>query len=157
MHGCRDNEFGYVSINDKQCWSKEFVGANGTQTCGSSRSTWKEESVHVQCQANAVDGKLKVRAYTDLSSTPEDESFAIDNVVVTKLVTSANFKFENKRDFEGWNCGEITLCGKYGHVCGGYQTTGSGHVIKQTFAVPTGEYAVSLEFIKIDSWFVHLC
>lgn len=63
-------------------------------------------------------------------------------------------KFDDTNNFEGWNCGKITSCGKYGNVCGGYNTKGKGHDIKQTFEVPAGKYSVTLDFIKIDSWFV---
>ena len=63
-------------------------------------------------------------------------------------------EFEDKNDFEGWNCGAITTCGKFGNVCGGYSTKASGHDIKKTFEVPEGTYWVTLDFIKIDSWLV---
>ena len=63
-------------------------------------------------------------------------------------------KFDNKDDFEGWNCGKITTCGKFGNVCGGPKTKAAKHDIKKTFAVPAGKYLVALDFIKIDSWFV---
>ena len=110
--------------------------------------------MHVQCLADAVDGKLKVRVYTNLGSAADDESFGIDNVVVTKLVTSVKSDFSNKNDFEDWSCGAITSCGKYGNVCGGYKTKGKGDEIGRTFRVATGTYSVSLDFIKIDSWLV---
>ena len=45
---------------------------------------WREESVAVTCEAESVDGKLTVWVYTELDSAAFDESFAIDNVVVTK-------------------------------------------------------------------------
>ena len=57
-------------------------------------------------------------------------------------------------DFEGWNCGEITLCGKFGQICGGYNAKGHASDIKSTFILPPGTYWVELDFIKIDFWFV---
>ena len=62
--------------------------------------------------------------------------------------------FKKKNDFEGWNCGEIRPCGKFGNVCGGYDTKAKGHDITKTFDVPAGNYSVKLDFLKIDSWFV---
>ena len=62
--------------------------------------------------------------------------------------------FEDTTDFQGWNCGKITKCGKYGNICGGFATKGQGDDIKQTFDVPAGNYSVTLDFIKMDSWFV---
>ena len=71
-----------------------------------------------------------------------------------KSATSFTSKFDNKDDFEGWNCGKITTCGKLGNICGGYETKGTKDDITKTFAVPAGKYLVALDFIKIDSWFV---
>ena len=63
--------------------------------------------------------------------------------------------FNNKKDdFEGWNCGKITSCGKFCQVCGGYNTKATGADISKTFEVPEGKYSVALDFIKIDSWCV---
>ena len=72
----------------------------------------------------------------------------------TKVFTSVTAKFDDTNDFEGWNCGTITTCGKYGNVCGGYNTKAKGNDIKKTFEVPEGTYWVTLDFIKIDSWLV---
>ena len=55
---------------------------------------------------------------------------------------------------EGWDCGDITSCGEYGNVCGGYKTKVGGREIRKTINVPKGTYAVTLDFIKIDNWFV---
>ena len=62
--------------------------------------------------------------------------------------------FDNPHDFEGWNCGKITSCGRMGHICGGYNAKGTGSDITKTFHLPAGSYSVELDFIKIDSWFV---
>lgn len=94
-HRCRDEETGYVSVNDEECWSKKF-NKEGTQQCGkglgrtNSRVT-NEQSVHVHCEVDAVDGKLQVRVYTDLNQNANDESFAIDNVTITKIPTTSAF------------------------------------------------------------------
>ena len=63
-------------------------------------------------------------------------------------------QFNDRNNFEGWNCGEITKCGKYGRICGGYNAKGKGSDIQKTFQLPTGTYVVTMDFIKIDSWFV---
>ena len=63
---------------------------------------------------------------------------------------------ENDNAFDGWNCVKITSCGKFGNVCGGYDTKAKGQDITKTFDVPAGKYSVTLDFVKIDSWFVQL-
>ena len=62
--------------------------------------------------------------------------------------------FDIAQDFEGWNCGEITTCGQFGQVCGGYNVKGAGSELTKTFDLPPGMYSVELDFIKIDSWSV---
>ena len=81
-------------------------------------------------------------------------SFLSTCSVCTKVFTTVTAKFDDKNDLEGWNCGAITTCGKFGNVCGGYNTKAKGHDIKKTFEVPEGTYSVTLDFIKIDSWLV---
>ena len=74
--------------------------------------------------------------------------------VCAEEFTIAFAKFDDKSNFEGWNCGAVTTCGKFGNVCGGYNTKARGHDIKKTFKVSGGTYSVTLDFIKIDSWLV---
>ena len=83
----RDNEKAYVSVNDKICWNKTLANAQGSQQCGSTISTWLEDSVAAQCAAEPVGGKLTVRVYSDLDGGGTEESFAIDNVTVMKIST----------------------------------------------------------------------
>ena len=66
-------------------------------------------------------------------------------------------RFDNMKDFEGWNCGKITTCGDLGHVCGGYDIKGKKSDINKVFKLPQGMYSVELDFIKIDSWLVRAC
>ena len=141
----------YVSLNGKQCWSQRF-GGQGSQVCGVGANGWNEERVTVKCQGAAVRGKLAVRVWTSLNSAANDESFGIANVAVKKLKPDGDFNDPN--DFEGWNCGKITTCGKFGNICGGFGIKGKGSDIKKTFTVPAGTYSVKLDFIKIDSWYV---
>ena len=61
-------------------------------------------------------------------------------------------RFDDLKNFEGWNCGKITTCGKH-QFCGGYNVKGKGSEIKKTFMLPAGTYSVELDFIKIDSWY----
>ena len=76
-------------------------------------------------------------------------------VVVAVFIFNLIFpvsRFDKK--FEGWDCGEITTCGSLGKICGGYNVKGTGSDIKKTYRLPSGTYAVELDFIRIDSWFV---
>ena len=70
-----------------------------------------------------------------------------------RLDTHITANFDHPDDFEGWNCGKITTCGKFGNICGGYDVKTGGDYIQQTFMLPTGRpHWVTLDFIKIDSW-----
>merc|ERR1712025_1522930 len=183
------------------CWTKTFQG-EGKQICGSKNNGWNEAKVKVTCTAAAVKGSFAVRVYTSLNSAANDESFAIDNAVLTKVAdppkckatqylkankctacpktstcdgkkatackspkivktnkcVDAPFKtiktnFKDSKDMDGWNCVKVQNCGSLGSVCGGYNTKGKSHDIKKTFTkLPAGNYQISLDFIKIDSW-----
>ena len=95
---------------------------------------------------------LTVRVWTNLDGDATDESFAIDNIFISRFHDIKN-KFDNPSDFEGWNCGKITTCGDH-QLCGGYNVKGKNSEIKKTFFLPEGTYSVDLDFIKIDSWCV---
>ena len=203
---CRDNEKAILKVNGKQCWTKTFTGVQGKQICGSQSKNWNELKVRATCKAAAVKGQLTVQVTTTLNSGAGDESFAIDNAVLTKVTApapvackapkyinkakkcvacpkgstcdgktatackapkvvtnnkcvTAPFKtirsnFANAKDLQGWNCGKVQKCGSIGNVCGGYGTKGAKHDIKKTFTkLPSGKYTISLDFIKIDSWY----
>ena len=79
----RDNEKAFVQVNGNTCWTKTLNASQGEQICGQGHSGWNEERMLVQCTAPAVNGKFTVRVYTTLNSGAQDESFAIDNVVLT--------------------------------------------------------------------------
>ena len=87
-HG-RDNEKAYVSVNDKICWTKTFEQTSGSYECGTNGwvSARREESVAVRCDAESVGGEVTVRVYTNLDGTTDEESFAIDNVELSKIPT----------------------------------------------------------------------
>ena len=84
----RDNEHAYVSLNGETCWTKhDLFATDGTQQCGGG---FKEERFRVTgCVAtlpfSEVDAPLTVRVWTNLDGKADDESFGIDNVVVTKI------------------------------------------------------------------------
>ena len=97
----RDSEDAYVSVNGRTCWTKTgMLGTSGTQQCG---GFYKEERFRVTGCYYTLLGKttvpLTVRVWTNLDSKADDESFAIDNVVVKKTERPANSgminKFEN--------------------------------------------------------------
>ena len=168
----RDRESAYVSTNGVKCWTKQGLdGKIGTQECG--LYVHKEERFRVSdCYVTLRPGEpLTVRVWTNLNGKANDESFAIDNVVIRKsqrpvdegtiqqLVNYGTInKFNNANNFEGWNCGKITNCNwslnqkPLGQMCGGYKVKGKGSALIKTFMLPPGTYSVELDFIKIDSW-----
>ena len=62
-------------------------------------------------------------------------------------------EFDDASDLEDWNCGKITLCGKFGNICGGFSVKGTDDHIEKTYMLPAGTYAFTTDFLKIDSWF----
>ena len=149
-----------MSLNDRTCWVKRnLIGSAGTQGCGtgSKEQVFRVLGCHITLAPTAEAHQavpLTVRVWTNLDEDATDESFGIDNVVISKSL-KYNSEFGNANDFEGWNCGRITKCGKY-QICGGYNVKGQGSDIAKTFMLPAGTYYVELNFIKIDSWFVLL-
>ena len=81
----RDNEKAYVTVNGKECWTGTLIAYQGSQVCGQSHNGWNENSIPVKCEAESVSGKLTVRVYSNLDGGADDESFAIDNVVVSQI------------------------------------------------------------------------
>merc|ERR1712072_1267404 len=62
------------------------------------------------------------------------------------------YRSDFSKNTDGWSCGKITTCGKFGKICGGYGVKGKGAEIKKTYKAPAGAYSVSLDFFKLDSW-----
>ena len=78
-----------MSVNGENCWSKVMLATDGTQQCG---GFFKEETFRVTgCLITLLETSestlvpLTVRVGSNLDGEANDESFAIDNVVVTKL------------------------------------------------------------------------
>ena len=142
-----------MQVNGKTCWEKKLAAGSGKQLCGQKHNGWNEEKIKVKCSAPAVKGQFTVRVTTQLNSAANDESFGIDNVVLKKI-WQVTADFQNDKDFQGWNCAKITTCGSLGKICGGYNTKAKSHDIKKTYKdLPSGMYEISLDFIKIDSWY----
>ena len=146
-----------MSLNDRTCWIKRnLIGTTGTQGCGGAfkEQVFRVLGCHVTLPPVAARRAvpLTVRVWTNLDEDAADESFGIDNVVISQSL-KFNSEFGNPNDFEGWTCGKITTCGNH-QICGGYNIKGTGSDITKTFLLPTGTYYVELEFIKIDSWYV---
>ena len=148
-------------MNDKTCLIKsDLIGSAGTQVCGDG-DEFKEELFRVRgcyitlSAASQALVPLTVRVWTNLDEDAENESFGIDNVLVSHF-REIEQAFDHSNDFEGWSCGEITTCGEH-QICGGYNVKGKGSEITKTFMLPAGTYSVEMDFIKIDSWWVCFC
>ena len=79
----RSGEKGFVSVNGNVCSTKGFSAAEGSQQCGSLRSGWNELPQGLECEGNAVNGKLTVQVYSNLGS--DHGSFAIDQVYLRQI------------------------------------------------------------------------
>ena len=92
LRSLRDNEYGMVSLNGKTCWTNNMLATSGTQQCG---GFFKEESFRVTgctvtlpASEETTTVPLTVRVYTSLDGDASDESFGIDNVVITRIEES---------------------------------------------------------------------
>ena len=122
-----------MEVNGKTCFNKVLSAGQGKQICGRTNGGWHEDSIKVTCTGTAVDGKFTVRVYTTLNSAGNDESFGIDNVVLTKFLDSGSVTadFEDEHDYQGWNCNKITTCGSFGKMAwdtNGKQAVGTTRV-----------------------------
>merc|ERR1712164_116257 len=64
---------------------KNLPAGAGSQKCGQKHGGWHEERYKVTCTGESKNGQFTVRVYTNLSSGASDESFGIDNAVLTKV------------------------------------------------------------------------
>ena len=86
----RDNEIAYISINGNICWIKMGItGSVGKQLCG---GFFKEEifrftgcRITLSAAASETIVPLAVSVWTNLDGDADDESFGIDNVVISKV------------------------------------------------------------------------
>ena len=95
----RDNEGVFVSVNDKICWRKTgIIGSSGKQLCGATGKMLREKVFQVKnCYvelfaAPEATVPLTIHLWTNLDGEADEESFGIDNVVVTKLQDDSNAK-----------------------------------------------------------------
>ena len=95
----RDNEGAYVSVNDDICWKKTgIIGSSGKQLCGATGKQSREKVFQVRnCYvelSGAPEEKVPLTVYlwTNLDGTSDEESFGIDNVVITKIEEEGNAK-----------------------------------------------------------------
>ena len=85
-----------------------------------------------------------------------NECEAVEDTKRVVSYTTINL-YENsfESDMDGFSCVDITSCGSFGNICGGYGKTGGNHVIKKTFTnnIAVGdEITVTLKFFQIDDW-----
>ena len=84
----RDNEAAVVSANGQTCWTKrDLVGSTGTKMCGG----WTKDQIFrvTGCDITLFGPPgalvpLTVFIWTSLDSDASEESFGIDNVVISK-------------------------------------------------------------------------
>ena len=79
-----------MSLNGETCWTKTMSALDGTQLCG---GIYLEEIFPVTGCFVTLSGSegnipLTVHVWTNLDGAANDESFGIDNVVITKILES---------------------------------------------------------------------
>ena len=79
-----------MSVNGKTCWTRtNMLYKRGTRQCGGGHF---DEAFRVAgCEAKLSGSgqmPMTVRVWTNLNSSPDDESFGIDNVVIEKIKTA---------------------------------------------------------------------
>ena len=117
------------------------------QFCGSKNNDWYELKVKATRSERSMWALLR----TLDNSVANNESFTIDN---SKTISA---RFKNAKDQQDWSCGKVQSCGSLDTVYGGYNTKAKSHFISKTFTnLPADNYKISLDFIKIDSWYALL-
>ena len=91
---------------------------------------------------------------TPLKSTRANRVQYFGCVVFAAIFAVSSSQFDSVNDFQGWNCGAVATCGKFGQICTGDNIRGMSKDLTKTFNLPAGTYSVELDFIKIDSWCV---
>ena len=86
-----------MSVNDNVCWKKTgIVGNSGKQLCGTTGKQSREKVFRVKncyvelSAAIKATVPLTVHLWTNLDGEAGEESFGIDNVVITKLEEEGN-------------------------------------------------------------------
>merc|ERR1712159_145709 len=85
-----------------------MVASSGKQTCGQKHGNWHEERIPVSCTGEAKNGQFTVRVYTTLNSGASDESFGIDNAVLSK-VTFKTITANIKKTFKNLPAGKYKI------------------------------------------------
>ena len=162
----RDGETARVSLNDQVCWKKTGITTEeGTQVCGQNQPKNEKKYPVYGCSIKFPGSgtkPLKIRVWTDLDEPAEDESFGIDNLLIRreKLTFPLICRFDGTDHpacCDNGCCDRLaTDCGKFGKICGGFNLKGRNDEIVFSLMAPAGEqytYYVTMDFIKIDSWF----
>ena len=98
-----------MSMNERKCAIKQnLLGTNGEQLCG---GWYKEQVFRVKgCRvklygAPGADVPLTVRIWTDLDGDATDESFAVDNLRISKLIEAGNARLIY--NWRSWSMGPV--------------------------------------------------
>jgi hypothetical protein len=77
-----DGESGQLWLDGKLVWSKAYTVSMGTQACGSAGG-WNELKDRITLTVPHTAATAKIEFTTTLDQTPDDESWGVDNVLVT--------------------------------------------------------------------------
>ena len=84
----RDDESAFMSMNGKTCFiKKKLNGVDGAQLCG---GIFKEQVFRVRgCKITLTTDMptvpLTVRVWTNLDGKADDESFGVDDIIISKF------------------------------------------------------------------------
>jgi hypothetical protein len=77
-----DNESFFVHIDGNLLFSQSYMYYHGTQVAGQPHANWNELLVPISLNYNTTATSLTVRFSSSLNQSPNDEWWAVDNVVI---------------------------------------------------------------------------
>jgi hypothetical protein len=163
-----DHEYGEIFVNGEHVWTSDVqkhgnVNHGDTDMCSSPdvAHAWYRTDVKSKAVWSfevPASGNFEVTVKSTLTSHAGDESFGIGNIKIHQInpvYASPTFEAGMTPAYDGWKCGGITKCGKWGDICGAYQgNKGRGATISKTFTgMEVGRlYTFQARYYHIDSW-----
>ena len=109
-----DGESGQMLIDSKQAWAKSYIYHQGKQECGVG-SNWYEQKERITAIVAHTGNSATIRFTTTLNQSANDESWGIDNVVITAIGSLPKICTKGGGDcndsVKAINPGAVEVCG----------------------------------------------